>query len=1380
MADERPPDLTAEETAKHLSPAPAVEEVPPPDLPREETLKVAAHEEVPPDLNPQDTERAMLDHRMSGAKMPALQAGLGKDGFGGGDTFNTMAAAGEFYDKEKGWLENAFYTMSLGEQFVARQAVGVLENLSMMSTDDARDIISRDQVHGSDIVNYYWKDNMAETYVGKTGRFVTGMAADILLDPLSYVGVGALTQSAKTATVGGKVISGMGELSKAERAYYKTLEVVEKVVGTDGNWLSKLDDAEDVAKENALLIANARDGLLGFSELEQKLGVSPETRKTLVEQIRIGRTEKSWAEEWHEGSRGLTYGARIPFTNMGFEADIPGPFSKLAALPLGALDGTFGIAKSAIRESGWGDAAFNLLANVGTKTGKFGFDEQQNIRLGAESVMKENMGVYREKARVMFQDKKKTLGDQFPQLWDDVTNELDNGLHSQEEAIKLADAYELKHGTRPDEEFVKNLYTANPEDAARAERLAAHPEALEYIEESRKMMNDMAAKYKARDLPFDELNPFGKGWARQYMKRVVSNEYLDKMREIFNAKNILREEGLAKQVEGAVAPTPWFDKMQDKILGKAQQSTGMDLLDEAFKDNPSLMGKVDQSAKGRSFRGTLAEGNADTLEKHGVKMYVDDPIELMTRRYEEMNKVIQDHDLMLAASEYAYKGSDPGKGYKLFNIDDYRRLSIDESDQFKASWDAFVPKFYKETETYLDRAKFPKAGAITTEARTAASGVELVAEKRPATQIYLPEDVAARLDFSLNGWNMDKPLAKFLSAADFYTNVWRNNALFGASYIGLNAFSNALTYLSLNDKGGITSLAKATAMILPSGKNLAVHAPRMTPEEIRAIKTAFGATEETLAKEVTEKGVPYLTGHEIYKMAREDNLLGSTYSSGIEFSKLSEHVASNREARKGLIERTVENVTGKEGVDGKTIADYAYLWKLSRATAQHMDDIPKLGIYMSYLEKGFSRKAASDQAEKLMYNFNNMSKVQATIAKVIPFSSFPMKTAEMVQETFKSGHWASLTIPQKVQAAFEGAFVQDHETREALDANLPGYKGILDPIHGELMPGMRELLIDIPWTYGTMDSLLHPEKANHPVAQLLALAGSWNQSDADPEQWAENAVERERMMASNLDLIVPSYFREAATLAEINGSMNFGGYFKDRYMATMPTQKQWERGESERDTLDKGTIYQKFQNQSDFGAAMDKKYGEDWLYNLAFYNRVDADENVIAAQESGARGEYIRRKMRQFTGGLVSMTKLDSNFFMNTFAIKRQEDILQRKLKAEIVQSGALMDTERINEPAFLEKLAETRPMAKELLALGLKKKTLSEYYEFWMSAEHKLPKGLNLADIIFGGPEKDLDYAEKPDPDEHSNLFKKKTQKAISNEDADEKIEDIQSEVTL
>lgn len=1264
LPDELTPEQMAEMKGQQQAAPEAPDEMTPEQMAQAKgevfPVEQPAAPQMPDVLTMDEMARKKLDMNLSGQRSDVLAEDLEGE-ITIGSASNVIGAAKEFYSQEHGWLEKAFYTLNIPQQFMARQAVNVLENAGTLTTEDAREILSRDQVNGSDIVNFYWRD--PTTWYGKTGRFATGLAADILLDPLSYVGIGALTKAGKAATVAGKAVN-LGKVSKAERAYYKTLEAVEKVIKSDkGEIVNAADDLLSVAERNEMAIARARDSQMGFDQLQTQLLASPEAKNQMLEQIRVGMTEKSWAQEWREGSRGLTMGARIPFTDVAFEVDMPGHLSKLASLPVMGLDGVFNFGRSYLRQTGLGDTAYNLLSDLGTRTGKFIFDVQQNTRLGSYATLREDLGEFEKMSKAYLIDRQKSLGtEKFAQLLADITDEMEMGLKSTDEAADLAKTFG-KEG-----ESLDFLTVGNAADTERMARLAENPGAQDLIADMREMMRGGMEAYKSRGLPFEELNPFGPGWARDYLKHDISDEFLAKFKEV-------------------------------------NQSS--DVIGEAMKLTPELMGKVDESAMARKYRGTIREANAASLEKFGVKMFVDDPVELVSRRMSEMHKVIQDHDLLESALPYAVKDKNPGVGYVKYNPDNFRRLSIDESDQFGAKWNSFVPE-----------------------------------EMKTGASLYFPEDVYDRMLFSINGFNKSKPMTKLLNAADFYTNVWRNNALFGASYMGLNAFSNALTYLSFNDVGAPQALAKATAIFTPMAKNITINHPELGK----------------------------LSGDTIFRMALEDNLLNSSMTKQMKFSEFAEHVASNRQARQSL---------GQKAMD---VADTAFLWRASRGVVQYIDEIPKLATYISRLESGFSRAGAAEMAERYFYNFNNMSRAQSVVSTVIPFSSFPMKTAEMAYETAKSGKLAGLAIPGKVQAALDGAFVQDHEARGALDQMLPPYRNAMHPIHGELMPGMREVMIDVPWSYSTFGTIFNAEDSTHPLVQVMQLAGALKTkteeilgvaTEQQGEDMAEAQNRTQQLFDQNLDMFIPSYMREALTLAQINGAIP-GEHFKKRYLPTLPTRTQIERGmDPERGVLDKGTIFHKFTNAVEFGQAMDKEYGENWLYNLAFKGRVESDDSLAGLQETAGRGEFIRRRMRQFTGGLASMNKLDSNFFMNTFAIKRQIDIKSRQLKSDIIESGALVDTERIDQEDFLKKWADSRPLAKEILALSYKKDALAEYYEFFLEAEKAAPD-LDLTSVLFGTKEYEFDFGDKPDKEVYERLFKGKTKKNITNEEADDVMENI------
>lgn len=1218
-----------------------------------------------------------------------------------------------------GWLSNAFWGMTVLEQGVARQVVNILENLDLLDKYEAKELLSRQEVHGSDIVNWYWRNPSDK---GETvARFITGLAADIFLDPVSYIPIaGLLTAAGKTAKVGKTVVTGLDKMSAAQRGFYRGAEKISKILDVENG---KLLDVANVSKKNPeeLVLQNEQalakyaDGKMGFTELEKSLNVSPAGKEQILkarrESIQAGGLKRV-GQEFMSGERQWKIGFNIPFTRRIW-AEVPlSPMwlSKLSGNAIHKLGEAFDLTGKAIRSTEAGELVSRVWNNSWTKTGKYVFDEQLNKWHGSKGFTKKMIGEWEHSARKVFDEYKKTMPQEdYDQLVKDFVDEMEWGLdaspveimlrHKKEpytitdvtrpfteytlhgvtaegaqimtkmvdsagdsmdeiiektadiasmydldldEIIEITDAYRAgKFGGKRGKEYLETpehmkLITSS-KDEARSARLARAPQLMSLLEQMRQQNREMIEAYKSRGVPMEELNPFGPGWVNSYAAHVVTNDWI---------------------------------KSRKGIAGAGQE------IEDGMRFLQKNVGKYDKSSAGRGYRGSINEANEKTLEEHGVKIFVDDPIELHARRMREMQNVIDNYDLMNAASAHAIVGDLPPNtyGYVKFDPRHFRDFYMKDGVRNiknigpQEVWKPFLPDFFKQRKN-----------------------------------IWIPADVYDRLLFTANNQRHFPVAAKMLDYVDMYTKLWRNNALFGFGYIGLNAFSNLTTYASMMGADALPGLVKATKMMTTKSKNIAID-----------VNDGFG----NMARK---------NGEELWNMAFEDNVLQSGFMGELKFDDLAEHVASNREARKGWKK-------------ARTVADHAFLWSLSRQSAQFMDDIPKLAVYLDRLSKGFTREAAAEAAERYFYNYNNVSRYQNVVRKIVPFSTFPMKTAEMIAGEIKRGRIGSLTIPHKVQAALEGSFVADKDTRDYLNDKLPIWRDwAMDPIHGMMMPGMNEVLIEMPWAAATLSMIMNPDQSLHPVTQMLMMAASRDMRDdflerAGAEGYGE---EFKRELGKQVELLIPSYLKDALSLMEINDPVgfNFGGYFADRYTEITPGEKDFKENTP---------IAQRFDNAADFGRYLDKELGSGWLYNIMFPSKSD-DISVGAREAQGARGNFIRKKFRQFTFGLGSMTKFDANYLLYRTAIDRRIRKLKADMEQEQRKAGNLFDRKLLTSDEALKKMVEDgNPLAIEIQALDYKMDADDEYYNWFSQVEKDYPE-LNPVDVIFGTDKYNFSYDYKP-----------------------------------
>ena len=1296
LPDEMPPDMPANmdleappdmnpptEPQAPLEPPPPRFEKPPKSLTEEEMAQTGAvtidsqlQEEAPVALTDQQMEEHEYMLQLTGQRVQEFAASLPPGELGFAEAAKTWQATKKHWDRKTGWFDRAMYALTIPEQFVARQAVNVLENNHTFTTEEAKDLIARDQVHGSDIVHVWWKNKFGrpDTWGEKAVKFTAGLAADIILDPLTYINPFAL--ATRGAIAMGKQVTGTGlkiagrevtgqamrQMANADRYYVKTLQQLEKVVTSHGS-VEAMDGAADVAEKNRAIIGTAVDsitnpnGRLSFDELLKPMTLTPEAAKEAQAIVRKGMTKKSLAQELVEGDRVPSIGIGIPFTRFGVEATVPfmsEGAGKAIGHSLGLIEklagGALNLAKTPFGMFGYKNVnpigpMIRVVQDLASRTGALLFDEQQRVRLGKRELTKTQLKAFNDQAKQVLRAKQKTMSQgSYDQLLNDFIDELDNGLYTQDEAIKMAqekgvDVFQgpgkgtglgdefLQDGGRPVIDYdeglgnfskveinplVKQLYTPSAQDAARQARLSLHPEIGEAVLEMRSRMAGMVDEYKARGIPMEELNPFGQGWARRYVKHMVTDNFVRKMKEV----------------------------------GKAEGEMGevMEMLGQSI-------GGVDNSALGRRYRGTILEANAKAAAEYdNMKIFVDDPLELFSARMHEMDKVIQDYDLFDAAAKYAIKGKRPGVGWVEYNPDEFRKVILDISKDDATKWKVFVPEVFRGSD-----------------------------------KVYLPESVYDKLHFSINGWNdvgVSVPLAASLNMMD---RVFRGNALYGLGYLGQNLGSNILTYLMHLDRGSARGLVDSIAMHMPFVRHKKTYS--VIGENGQAVKLSY--------QQMLEEAV-------------EDGVLKSSAVREMEFTDVANIVASNRQARQSDLT-----------IKAKNLADLALGYRLVRGTAQVSDEIPKLAHYLSRRKVGFTRKGATEAAEQLYYHFGITSRSQDVVRKAIPFSSFGIKTTEAIVDQLRSGKLARLTIPGKVMPVFDGAYVADPETRRALDESLPWYKQWgMHPIHGALLPGYREMLLEVPWANATISNLFNPDMNLHPLLQVIGM-GLTDKLETDDFGNMDNAFWWQAMQKV-ANLYLPPPVNNALAIAELTGQTGdaLGGFFAGQYRPKISTNPEMNTKVGELE-------FNEVLAAKDFAKAVSDKMGENWLYDWFFGNPkfedVEHEYKLGVGINDAAKGEFIRRKFRQLSLGIATMSKLDINYMMNRKAIERQIQKKEQKRVKQIQDWGLLVDTDNISQDDFYRKTGEPDSDLIEANALRQKLTALDQYYSFVNEAEREV-----------------------------------------------------------
>lgn len=1230
---------------------------------------------IPKDHNEQTRISRNLDENTKDGDLSAL------------DTFESLGdSIEEWWSKDTSILQDVGFVLSIPQQAIFRQAVNLLENSGQMTKDEAKNILSQDEVMPHDIVDFYIKDPRSTSE--KVGRFMTGFAADVLLDPLNMLAA-PLSVAAKTIKVGGRLIKDANKIRTSERQFLRGLNKIEAVIKADGT-----------LEKAAPAIEKAAHGKIGFAEFLKEAEV-PAAQERQFRDIMKTSLETGYIDELRSGERALTIGVRLPFTKIGLEAELP-TLGKGLGNALAGVGMTLGLGKKLVGVVPGGKEVMNLLDGFQTNTGYNYFDETVFVKRGAERY-----------ARFKLQKFEKNAREHLAKIRDDIGEEEFKKLNkiiNEERELQPLDWKDAEKLGKPE------LAIMNDAASERAAILSKYPEVEHMIAEMQIQNQKMVEELNLRNLPFEPLAIRSEGDAIQYAKHMFTND--------------------------------WFEYSKG-LKGMGDEATkGLDWLGQRFSN------KVDFAEGGRKFRGTIEAANAKSMEELGIKIFVDDPLEIHTRRMLEMENLIRSYDLMAAGALHSVKGPMPLKGewvkfkpehFKNFvlkeakdidydklpahpvnestireigpNVEalrsgdrslqylefslrakqagktNYRSLITDIGEAFgrgeitEVDIRDIVNNFPQGMDrSYIYDTIFKHSGEIADP-----RALELWKEGKVERwknytpqffhhdETWVPASIYDQMLYQINGHNLDTAGVKIAKGMRFL-KAFRENVLWGPAYWTGNAVGNTLQYLTNTGERGMRSFGKALSLM-------------MGREGTTTIRTIDGAEQ-------------IIKNEDLMKWAIEDGVFHNTVEGNYTFAPLVEEIASNREAMKShpLMEKA------------KTIGDMALLWRTGRWIAEKSDQAPKLATYINRLELGFSRRAAAAVADKHFYTFDVGRRKQDLLGRIIPFSKFPVKTLEYQFDAIKNMNFANLELPYKVQQILKGAYVDDNEVRTAQYDALPGYEKQKMPVIGDLIPGGRHLLYQIPWAQHTMNMIFNPDLKINPVFSLLAGALKLHGSDDSYKDSAWDDLSKDVMRLAKLNLPIP--VAEAFNVLDLRTNL-LGGYFAKEFEQKVPKAKEWASyGETDPQFLMEAPgAAVRFKNSVDFA----EHVASTFLYKMYFGDEGD-DRSEEAQIRMAAKGEFIRKRFRQFTGGLATIQKMDSNFMINSLGMNRRIKQLKDKIYQDVKHEGSFIARDALHQEKSLKLLESKYPEAKELLALQSEKDALVTMYNFLLRAKEEYP----------------------------------------------------------
>lgn len=1250
---------------------------------------------------------------------------LGEVGIGDGISY-AQAAGTIFPAFSQAWAESksnwskTFLSLSVGDQVAARSLVDALENINVMSTEEAKHMLTRSVLHPSDVMQYYWKTDKDDSGWEQGANMLSGFLMDVFMDPLTYLG--PLMPLAVATKVGQRVINvagtayDLGKIKQAERRQLLFIDEMRGVITEDTVFKKGGSANMDQQIRNLHQLEQAGAGRITFAELENGLKLTDTGKEKLLRQKAMMHEKKGWLKEVSDGERKFHLGVRVPFTNLGMEfATAP-----LEKLPLIGAKGRLSIANSdslsGIKDfigkhpivlddkSFVGQSArltADIVNNIWTKTGFPLFDDRLTLSYGDMDAFKfqtYNLDAQRREKLADMPD------DLRSQIEKDILDELELGYSSKIDLLRrfnkkpyqkrsmVGQTEETQKAVKELQDFVTLIEPTqalrklelSQKDMDRLERIDSNPVAREIVDDIRRENELMLDEYAKRGIPLKELNPFQSKQVRGYVKHMVTKEWLDI---------------------------------------KAQER-GLDLAAGEFVT--SMSKRVDDSARQRKIDLTIREANAEGMEKLGFPIFIEDPLAAHSARMVEMRQIVNNWDMLEEATNVATKvskGGHPGLGWVKLDTDDIIQ-----------KYTSLAKTFTDGRPEYTARKFFPK----------------YYLDKK--NDVYLPSAVHDRILQHISPRLTQGPLSPLFRGLSFMNKIFYNNALFGTGYLGLNMTSN------------MVQLASAGVNPLKIFGSIDLLLNPKTANSIRVLDPTTGLKKMVPAEEIFMEGVRRdLWGNGIANLEWIDlaENMGGTYhlinaeganplSRVIAAYARTIHTGTKEAAQAGgksmgnLL--TKKTLTAEGLKEAYTALDYASLWRVNRYISQHSDDMAKMTVFIDRLKKGYSYGAAAEAAENYFYNYRNLSSKMRKFNTVVPFSTFPMKTLELTMKEIAKGDLKKFTIPFKAKAHLEGAYVLDSAMRAQLEDQNLEYVKTMAHIHGPIFAGQREVVFEMPWAKASLNTWLNGNINVHPFVKAAgALIGVSTEVEEGGGVRGQELNDLPYDIRAVAESMIPPFWRMALGRYAIeNKDMPFRDSFVGFYTPQPPTPKQ-------RSNQDRTAML--YDNSVAFGAFLEKTRDDDFLYRLLFADEIPLTDDINDMpikdrQRLARRGEFIRKHFRAITIGSARLTKLDTNYFVNRGAISRRIKRQTKQMERSIIKKlgGAEIDIDKLlgtvedsgteNEDKFikefLKKHEDLAPQFEALRELQNKRFELDVYYDLVLKSQDKFPDS-DIWSTIFG-----------------------------------------------
>ena len=229
----------------------------------------------------------------------------------------------------QGALMKTLTTASTLEQGIAREVIDKLSMFDAMPREEAIKMLSQEELHMHDLLEYAWRPTGA---TARVARGLIGFGMDVFFDPLGALGVGGKIAGGKSVMIGGRRVTDLAQISKAELAQYRLGKDIEKIVSPEiAPWFAGHPEEIELAQSVVNTISDYQSGVatgvqkLDFHDLMDSLSghISNEAKEKITAAQMYRQKNPGFLRSLAEGETSVTFTMRVPGTDIGTSFDVP-------------------------------------------------------------------------------------------------------------------------------------------------------------------------------------------------------------------------------------------------------------------------------------------------------------------------------------------------------------------------------------------------------------------------------------------------------------------------------------------------------------------------------------------------------------------------------------------------------------------------------------------------------------------------------------------------------------------------------------------------------------------------------------------------------------------------------------------------------------------------------------------------------------------------------------------------------------------------------------------------------------------------------------------------------------------------------------------------